>query len=184
GLMEGRISPAPGQEQFAQFFIDIVGYSYVRSVHLEVFRLYIHLLFGDPGIPRSIPAFLAAKYCPQKLEETYMQKRQEEMTKHYSDVKEKRRGTSEQKPDEAYTQWMQWSLDKELMKYREGEITLGFGIRPFIKVKKDVDSFDKSWYKNKYNKEPPTHYYMPLPDLLPRILKADEIEIVKNICYN
>src|SRR5207248_11136187 len=53
-LMEGGIAPVPGQEQYAQFFIDLIGSS-TSSIHLAVIRLYVQLQYGDPKISRSIP---------------------------------------------------------------------------------------------------------------------------------
>jgi hypothetical protein len=41
-LMDGRIKPVPGQEQFAKFFLDIIG-TCVRLINAKVIELYIHL---------------------------------------------------------------------------------------------------------------------------------------------
>ena len=36
--------------------------------------LYFRLEFGDPAIPRSIPAYLLFKYYPKQSEDTYIMK--------------------------------------------------------------------------------------------------------------
>lgn len=185
-LMEGRIKPVPGQEQYAQFFIDIIGSS-ARSIHLAVIRLFIQLGVGDPKIPRSIPAILATKYWPGQLQEVYMQERrarQEESYKRslqdkvWMSILEKQEG-SRKLAEEVMRKTFEKNLRDDLKKYREGKITLEFGIRPFIKIKRDPDSFDK-WN----NEEPLTHYNIALPDLPPRVLTASEIEEIADIIYD
>jgi hypothetical protein len=109
-LMDGRITPVPGNEDYAQFFIDTRGNVDVTLTYTDVYYLFIYLLFGNPKIPRSIPPILAAKYWPQQLEEAYMQENLEQLTE------ANRQGKVDQRQ-------VQYFMDERMKKYREGKFS-------------------------------------------------------------
>jgi hypothetical protein len=57
--MEGRIKI--GQEKFSEFIKSRL-LEYIHGDYLSVLELYISLRYGDPNMPRRVPAFLAIKY--------------------------------------------------------------------------------------------------------------------------
>jgi hypothetical protein len=165
-VMEGRTEPVPSQEPFNQLFIDLFADLFYSSVE-SVLRLYLSLKYGNTRKPYSIPSILAAKYWPQQLEDAYIQNEREDITRHYSDVKEKLRGTNEAMPDEVYSRWIQESLHKKLIEYREGEVKKHLVLDCAVLKKKG----------------PYSAFENHLPDLPQRILTEREIAIIKDICY-
>lgn len=164
-LMEGRIKPAPGQEQFAAFFIDIIG-TCIHSIDEGVIRLYIHLSYGDASLPRSIPAILAVKYWRQELEEAYMEERREYYKQWRIRTLNEPRKWRQKPPDEQYfVETTARNLQEEREEFRKREIKYDYYRLPYIQVKQRDGSFDRI-----------------LPDLPPRIFKAGEINSIKDIC--
>ena len=84
-IMEGRLCPVPGEEHYAQFFIDVLGGFNVEKKYVKVFWLYLQLRFGDPQIPRLIPTILAYKHFPELQEAAFMQLRKKVREKAYQD---------------------------------------------------------------------------------------------------
>jgi hypothetical protein len=123
-LMERRMMPVSGNEDFAQFFINIRGNADVTFTHGKVYSLYIYLMYGDPKIPRSIPAILAAKYWPKQLEEAYMLKRRPVQEEAYSRSLQDRAFMDGLKKVGLRISTVEECLREDLKKYREGEITL------------------------------------------------------------
>jgi hypothetical protein len=166
-LMEGRIKPVKGQDQFAKFFLDIIG-TCIHLINGEVIRLYIHLSYGDTRLPRSIPAILAAKHWRQELEEAYMQMQVESYKQWRISTLTRPREWWEEKPDEQYfIEATARHLREDRAEFRKSEIKYGPYRLPYFEIKKGQDSFDRI-----------------LPDLPPRIFRADEINSIKEICRN
>jgi hypothetical protein len=163
-LMEGDITPEPWQEVYANFFIDVLqSCFYVTSLHSKVYPLYLSLRFGDPRIPRSIPAFLALKHWSEQLEAVYMQNRklvQEEAYRRSLNDYEYMRCLEKLgiRPSS-----VEERLREDLKKYRESEVTFEIGV-PAIQTREGTN-------------------LVVLPDLPPRVLRPDEIETIKEICY-
>ena len=163
-LMDGRITPVPGNESFAQFFIDLRGNVDVTFTHTEVYYLFIYLLYGNPKIPRSIPPVLAAKYWPEQLEEAYMQENLEQLKE------AERQGKVDQRQ-------VQYFMNERMKKYREGKFS--FESYPTARVvKKEVTIFEE--LRRGYV---PTNDEITLHDLPPRVLSASEIDTIKKLCY-
>ena len=67
-IMQNHSLLIADQEQFAQFLIDIFKHLNIDKGIWPILDLYVRLEFGDPVIPRSIPACLVVKYFPQQSE--------------------------------------------------------------------------------------------------------------------
>src|SRR3954452_13202971 len=80
-LMDGRVEPVAGEEQFAEFLV-YFSLNIKTPLHLcPIYRFYIALCYGDPRLPRTIPGVLALKYWPKQVEEVYIQKQLEIIAK-------------------------------------------------------------------------------------------------------
>jgi hypothetical protein len=166
-LVEGRIKPVKGQDQFAKFFIEIIG-TCIHLIDGEVIRLYIHLSYGDPKLPRSIPAILAAKYWQPELEEAYMQMQVESYKQWRISTLTSPREWWDKVPDEQYfIESTAQYLQRDREEFRKSEIKHDYYRLPYIQVKQGESIFDRI-----------------LPDLPPRILRTDEINSIKEICRN
>ena len=159
------------QEQYAQFFIDIlVGYigRSANETLMSLLKMYLQLEFGDPTIARSIPAYLGFKYWPQELEKAYMDMRRWRYIEWYREKEIK-----EKLPKGYYTTDMKSNLSQDLQNYRNNEKTTNYQGKPVVK---GVDYYSFSYLAPGYDQE--------LPDLLPRILTSSEIKTIKDMCYN
>jgi hypothetical protein len=155
GIMQNHSLLIAEQELYAQFFIAIFNYGYVTMGHIPVFWLYLQLEFGDPIVPRSIPAIIAMKYFSQQLEDAYLQEQRESYVQYYRKV---------DPTMEIRSNSFEASLKEDLRHYRNTEITLKLG-NPAIR---------KKGYKS--------HEF--LPNLPLRTLTGDEIKTIKVFCYD
>ena len=173
-LMEQHRALIPEQEQYAQFFIDVLSVGYVAPCHADVLALYLQLEFGDPAVARSIPAIVAAKYYPQQLEDAYIEERRAFLTEHYKNVEadeDKRYGgkagtTIMRDPHRTYFRH-KTACRAILEHYRNSKINIDFN-HPSIPVKK-------------MGLDPGP--IIRLPDLPPRRFSVDEATTIKETCY-
>jgi len=95
--MEARIAPKPGDDDFANFFIDVIdcGHTLFDAAYQSVFGSIFLSSSAIRKLPRSIPACLAGKYWPEQLEETYEQKRREYLVDYYKKVRDEKIATKE-----------------------------------------------------------------------------------------
>src|SRR5207237_3553764 len=100
-LMEGEILPVPGQEVYANFFIDVFQSCFFVLCECKkiVYRFYLSLIFRNPQTPRAIPALLAMKYWPELLKEAFMQRRRKEIEEWYGQVLERAKNDPETRSD-------------------------------------------------------------------------------------
>lgn len=73
GLMEGKVFPLAGKEDFMQAILDMLHKNYTSFPHF-VQDFYIQVCYGDPSAPRSIPTDLAHIYWREQLESTMYDK--------------------------------------------------------------------------------------------------------------
>ena len=178
-LMEGRLSPEPGDEEYVDLFMNVLFAGYDVDVPLRgVYFLYLQLRFGKPNLPRSIPPFLAMKYFWEELVREYRQIH----TQRYEEVRKKSGNSPIPSFDElqALSPLEEGVLRKErvIIKYHEEPSVLDmlFQSRMF---KLDFQ-FQLRRFLDK-NKDTGLPVY--LPQLPYRVLPPDEIERLTKLCY-
>jgi hypothetical protein len=155
-LMDGRVEPVAGEEQFAEFLV-YFSLDVKTPLHLSpIYRFYITLSYGDPCLPRTIPGVLALKYWPKQVEEVYVQKQLEILAKSEritrAEAKQKGRKVDEQHLIEYHKRFLTEAVANLYTGHTRSE-------GEFIVLE-----------------------VIP-PDLLPRVLTEHERMTIRNICY-
>jgi hypothetical protein len=70
-FMSGKMTPRIGDENFAQFLVDVIGDGFVGAEQVPILHLYVLIVYGDPQTARAIPGLLSRKHWYQDLERAY-----------------------------------------------------------------------------------------------------------------
>jgi hypothetical protein len=109
-IMEGRMQPEPGNELFSHFLLAFVPRVVsLPEAALQVFALYISLVFGNPRLPRAIPLSLSARYLGASHEELYQHVEAQYISQVQAHAENRRRETQGEGGDERHDEH-EWVL--------------------------------------------------------------------------